>query len=47
MMRELDAAGYADVERSSIFAMRGWNDEIQGSMYVAEDGHVVMKYISL
>ena len=47
MMRELDAAGYVDIERSTLFAMHGWNDEIRESMYFAEDGHVSLRYKTL
>lgn len=44
MMRKLDAEGYVDVEKSAIFAMHEWNDEIRESMYVAEDGSVSLRY---
>lgn len=42
MMQKLQSDGYSDVEKSRLFAMKGWNDEIEESLFFDKDGHAFM-----
>ena len=41
-MRDLNESGYTDVEKSSIFVMHGWNDEIEENLYFDAEGRAFM-----
>ena len=42
MMKELNPKGYPTIEKSSIFAVYGWNDEMTESLLVNDNGSVTM-----